>query len=232
MMRNVFFIIMFFGCGMCYCQNNISTNQSNLHIRSKISDTSNITINNPRILRYLPYSFYLDIEDTSNILIEGRNVSISRDRRNLYRMNIGDSISNIGQIFIYRIEDGTKTKINETNIRIYETPITIRLAHKKSGSLISFEELQSHRLTASIDNFDIDLEFPIKSFKLNLIINDTLLELKGNGNHLNDEQLKYLKKIKENHPIIFKDITIEKWNGALMKMEPIIYFLQSPSYKN
>lgn len=214
-------------CSICKCQI-ISTNQD---YSAKLNDTSFITFINPKIFRYLPYSFYIDLNDTSNILIEGRNISIGKDYRNFYRMRIADSNYFGGQISFYKLFNGTKTKIYETYIKAYELPITLSIRDKLSGSLISFSELQNNRLTASIINYGIQKEFPVKSFKLALVINDSFVEIKAEGNRINDEQSRYLKKLKDKAPIIFKDIIIEKENGTLLTMEALVYFLEKTSNK-
>lgn len=224
--RIIFIINLGFIGFTCSCQDSI-TKQDNNTINSTLDDTSLITIITPRILRYLPYSLQLNLKDTSNILIEGRNIAISRDHRNLYRMNVGDSGYYGGQLSVYRLIDGNKTRISQTNFKVYEVPITLCVGDKKPGSFLSLEEMKRQRLTASIDNYDIGFVFPIKSFKLAVVINDTLIEIEESSNRINEEQLGYIGKLKEGHPIIFKDIVIEKQNGGSMQVEPLVFFFKS-----
>ena len=210
---------------VCYSQN-YNPSSMEFSINFRLDDSIGITITTPRLLRYLPYSFNISSKDTNDILIEGKNIRISKDYMNSYRMNIGDSIFNGGTLTFYRISGVNKLKLGEQFIPVYEPSINVRFANKSSGNFITLEELENDKLVASIDNFDIDLEFPVKSFKLLLTINANLIETEVNGNRLNDEQIRNIKNINKGHPIIFKDIIIEKRNGVLMKMEPLVYFIK------
>ncbi|NJK97159.1 MAG: hypothetical protein HC905_21600 [Bacteroidales bacterium] len=110
-------------------------------------------------------------------------------------MNIGDSIYNGGILTFYRISDDHKIKIGELFIPVYEPNYNVRFAYKISGNNITLEELEKYKLVVSIDNFDIDLEFPVKSFKLLLISRVNFTEIEVSGNRLNEEQIRKVKNL-------------------------------------
>jgi hypothetical protein len=71
--------------------------------------------------------------------------------------------------------------------------------------------------------------FHIESFEVVLTINDSIHDIKTEGRGLSQEQLNYIKRLKDNYPIIFNNIMILKQNGKLKKMEPIVYFFDKSS---
>lgn len=208
-----------------YCQvNNIKSYEIS-PLKTILNDCNFVYCSNIKLFRYLPYTFYIDTIDACNIIVEGRNIKIERLSENIFDMYIYDSIKNVGQLIFSRLNEGRKTEICKRYIQIYELPITVMLANKKSGSMIKYEELKNGSLAASIVNYDIELKFEVKSFKVALVLNDSLIEMEGIGDRLNTEQLMLISQINNNCPIVFKNISIKKLDGAMIGLDPIIYFL-------
>jgi hypothetical protein len=207
----------------------IGQNRSNVEICPKVKFSQNdtlITFYNPTFLRYLPYRFRLNFLDTSNIIIETKNISIEKGDDGFYLMNIVDSAYLFGRLSFFKKEDGLKTHLFDYNIGVKDIPTTIFFANHLSGDLIKLDEFRNGRLTAEVINYDISLEFPIKSFTLSLIVNDSLIEIASKGAYITDEQFRYIERSGSKYPVIFKNIQMEKLDGSLKLLTPAVFFIK------
>lgn len=237
-MNRIFLIIKFIIIGtLSYCQDTSKEIQDSKKIMAKLDECNFVYLESVHFFRYFPYTLKLEIQDTSNILIEGRDIIIFKHSNNVFTMFIGDSIYNTYDLIFYSLKDGVKTEICRKNIWVNDLPISVGIMFDRnklkskylglgSGTKITYEELKYGSLKGFINqDLGYDLEFPVKSFTIGLVVNDSLIEIKEDGNKLNREQLSYISKLKKGCPIIFKDIRIQKLSGGLMTLQPIVFFL-------
>jgi len=202
-----------------------------LNINSQeLKNDSPLVFINPMLLTQIPYNFKLNIEDTTNIIVKQDGVSfLNKNENGMYRLYFNSEFS---KIEVLKKHEDSLIKIKEFILASKEIPITPFLWNNKggvfvcSGGIISKEKLNGSYLKAEVLNFDVHFSYKVMSFSIDYILNDSLITEKNEGEILNESIISNLQKVKNNYPIVIKDILIKTGIGHLKPLKPLIIYIK------
>lgn len=184
-----------------------------------------ITFLKPKLLKYIPYYFILNNPNSEKLTIEANNAQISKMPNGLYRINIGDKKQRGTDLIVYKQTKAGLEVVLKEFIAANDPPVTVWFLGQESGSEVNLKNISNGGVGATVDNFDVDLKFPIHSFVISVIQNGKVVESGTNGARLTAEQREIIKTLPNGFPLIVT-VKITNPDGVLKKLNPVVFYVK------
>ncbi len=190
----------------------ISCNQNRKNF-TKNKNQYSIIFDETTFLNRRFYGFNVETKDTTNLTVKGEYLDVWKDK---VTGNYVMSGNQTGNLIIYKRNDTTENEVYRKRIKFYNTPLTIFLniggKSYKNGNVIDINEFLSAKdnitLIAITENYDVSFRSPVFSFSMTVVINDSLIIERTEGDKITKKQFFYISNLKNLHPVIFKDIIV------------------------
>ena len=188
---------------------------------------SPLFLNGPVMFTDFPYTLSTRIGDS--IDITGVNVNVKSevlgDSNMVHYIHPKKVDSKTATYTIHRTVGGVRSDIITIRSWVERPPVTFSFAGARMGGTLKKAGLQDGGLIGQLENYDIQLRFPIESFQVIAFPSGKMARLSTPGQFLSEEQFAMLNSIEPPFPVILDSIVVRYQDGIAVH-GPLIFYVK------